>query len=410
MQIFEVAWGAVIISSVIQRIKNLYHGFSALLANVWYRWPSRKLRVVGVTGTDGKTTTVTLIDHILSVAGKKSGFISTVEAKIDNQKIPGGLHTTTPDPWQLQRLVKLAVDRGLEFLVLEASSHGLDQHRLAGINFQVGVLTNVTREHLDYHRTYQRYLQAKAKLFKRSKIVVLNKDDDSYSLLVKHYKLRVKSYAIKKQADFTPKNFKFTTKLPGEYNQYNCLAAIATCSALGIDKKLIQEAVASFKGVKGRMEEVEAGQPFRIFVDFAHTPNGLRQVLQATRPLVAKQGRLIVVFGSAGRRDVGKRPLMGQVAGELADEIILTADDSRDEPTERIIDQIAQGTSKKVQKIPDRRQAIQAALKMAKNGDVVLLCGKGHERSLTIGNQELPWDEKKTVLEIWQKISRSMVS
>lgn len=400
---------------MLRKIKNLYHWLAALLANVWYGWPSRQLKMVGVTGTDGKTTTVTLIDHILTAAGYQSGFISTVEAKIGRQKIAASLHTTTPGPWQLQKLIKLAANQGLAYLVLEVSSHGLDQHRLAGINFAVGVLTNVTHEHLDYHQTYENYLQAKAKLFQESKIAILNKDDQSFrrlnsQLITRNSRTgKLVTYGIKKAADFTPKSFPFTTKLPGEYNQYNCLAAVAVCSRLGIDQKTIRKAVAEFAGVQGRLEEVKAGQPFRVFVDFAHTPNGLRQVLRAARPMVAKGGQLIVVFGSAGRRDVSKRPLMGQAAGQLADKVILTADDSRDEPTAQIIEQIARGCPR-ARRIPDRREAMTTALRLARKGDVVLLCGKGHERSLTLGKQEVPWDEKQITAAIWRKISQDVVS
>lgn len=426
--------GLAIILPVLRKIKNLYHWFSAILANTYFGRPSRKLKVVGVTGTDGKTTTVTLIDHILTTAGKKSGFVSTVESQIAGQKIAASLHTTTPDPWQLQKLIRLAVDQGLEYLVLEVSSHGLDQHRLAGINFEVGVLTNVTHEHFDYHKTYQNYLLAKAKLFQRSKTVILNKDDRSFKILKskipphrwagKNQKSKIIAYSVKKQADFTPDNFQFTTELPGEHNRYNCLAAIAAASALGADKQIMQKAVASFAGVRGRMEAVKAGQPFKIFVDFAHTPNGLRQVLRAARPMVGKGGKLTVVFGSAGRRDVSKRPLMGKWAGKLADVVILTTDDPRDEPVYQINKQIAAGirslryhdTYHDIKgggylEIADRDQAIKAAFTIAKKGDVVLLCGKGHERSLTIGRQEIPWDEKQAAVRAWREVSsQSMVS
>jgi len=387
-----------------QKIKNIYHWLIAIAANICYGWPSRKLKVIGVTGTDGKTTTVTLLAHILQQAGYQVDYVSTVKAT--------GLHTTTPDPWQLQRLLRRMTDRKIEYVVIEVTSHGLDQHRLAGINFAAGVITNVTHEHLDYHKTYENYLAAKAKLFRKSRIAILNRDDQSYEkteLRIKNKESRMITYAIKKTADFTPKNFKFKTKLPGEYNQYNCLAAIAAATALGVEKDKIRRAVASFEGVKGRMEAINAGQSFKIFVDFAHTPNGLRQALQTARAMKVKRGRLIVLSGAAGRRDASKRPLMGQALCELADQVILTSEDPRDEDPDKIIDQITRGCRQKAKVIreADRHRAIANALSLARAGDVVLFCGKGHEQSMAVGKKDLPWDEAAIVSKTMRKILKS---
>ncbi len=391
---------------MIRKLKNFVHLIRAILANIYWRFPSRKLIVIGVTGTDGKTTTVHLIHHILRNAGEKADLISTVSAP--------GLHTTTPDPWTLQKLLRQMVHRGIKYVVLEATSHGLDQHRLWGVKFYAGVITNVTHEHLDYHKTYENYLRAKVKLFRHVKIAVLNRDDESF----KNLKFKIKNsklitYGIKNEADFTPKSFTFKTLLPGEYNQYNCLAAIAVTSALGIPPEKIRKAVASFRGVIGRMEEINEGQNFKVIVDFAHTPNGLENVLTTLQRLKTKDQRLIAVFGCAGLRDVAKRPMMGEIAGRLADVAVLTAEDPRTEDVNKIIDQIALGCKKaggregrSFFRIPDRRQAIRFAIqKLAKKGDIVIICGKGHERSMCFGKTEYPWSDQKEARKALKKLN-----
>lgn len=419
---------------MIRKLKNFIHLLQAVLANIYWQSPSRKMIVVGVTGTDGKTTTVHLIHHILKTAGKKADLISTVCAP--------GLHTTTPDPWILQKLLRKMADKGVNYVVLEATSHGLDQHRLFGVKFYASVITNVTHEHLDYHKTYENYLEAKAKLFRGVRVAVLNRDDKSYQYLnVKCQKSNVKcvSYGIKHRADFTPKSFPFKTKLPGEYNQYNCLAAIALTSALGISPAKIRQAVASFGGVVGRMEEIDEGQNFKVIVDFAHTPNGLENALKTVLELKSKnfspagrQAKLIVVFGCAGLRDREKRPMMGEIAGRLADLVVLTAEDPRTEDVNEIIEQIAKGClrsgvregdwpnnwsnwsnwqkkGKWFFRIPDRRQAIRFAIqKLAKKGDIVIICGKGHERSMCFGKTEYPWSDQKEARKALKELKRNV--
>lgn len=381
---------------MIRKLKNTVHLLQAILANLIYAFPSRKLTVIGVTGTDGKTTTVHLIHHILSLAGLKADLISTVSAP--------GLHTTTPDSMVLQRLIRQAVDRGTKYLVLETTSHGLDQHRLWGVKFQIGVITNVTHEHLDYHQTYENYLAAKAKLLSGVGTAILNRDDKSYPYLksqCQNSKAKIATYGLKNAADFTPRNFKFQTSLPGAYNQYNCLAAIATSVALGVKADKIRKAVASFKGVIGRMEEIIEGQNFRFIVDFAHTPNGLENVLKTLKLLVPKRSSLIAVFGCAGLRDARKRPMMGEIASRLADMAVLTAEDPRTEDVNDIIEQISVGCrkaggreGKTFFRVPDRREAIKFAIGLAKKGDIVVICGKGHERSMCFGTTEHPWGDQ----------------
>jgi len=430
-----------------------FHLPKAFFASLYYRFPARKLKIIGVTGTDGKTTTVNLIYHILNFAGKKAGVVSTVSTKIGQEEIDIGFHVTAPDPRLLQKLLREMVDEKIEYAVLEATSHGLDQNRLFGLNFEIGVITNITREHLDYHKTYENYLKAKAKLLYASKLTVLNKDDQSYNnLKLKIKNLKLITYGIKNKADFTPEAFPFKTLLPGEYNQYNCLAAIAVASQLGISQKTIQEAVASFEGVTGRMEPVNEGQDFKVIIDFAHTPNALEEVLKTLRsqkparqaspackrlalsgrpgeaggskvPLrprseasKSQKSRLIVVFGAAGLRDQGKRPIMGEIACRLADLVVLTAEDPRTEDVNDIINQIAGGCEgvgarlaevgesrrgiegKTYFKIPDRQEAINLAIqKLAKKGDTVIICGKGHEKSMCFGEVEYPWLDQEAV-------------
>jgi len=393
-----------VINEQIGRLKNLKHFLEAILALIIYRYPGRQLKVIGVTGTDGKTTTVHLIYHLLNTADKKVAFISTVGAKIGKKEIDTGFHVTTPNPWHVQKILRQLVNQKIEYVVLESTSHGLDQHRLLGCNFSIGVLTNITHEHLDYHRTFKRYLKAKAKLFKNVKIAILNRDDKHFNYLKRvAKKAQVISYGIKKKADFTPQNFKFKTSLVGEYNQYNCLAAIATASSLGIEEKVIRKAIQSFKPVKGRMEEIKEGQKFRVIVDFAHTPNSLKQTLKTLRSQIPSKSRLITVFGCAGERDREKRPMMGKIATELADLTVLTAEDPRTEDVDEIINQIAKGCQKgggvedkTFFRVPDRQEAINFAIqKLAKKNDIVVICGKGHEKSICFGKKELPWRDQK---------------
>ena len=397
---------------MIRKIKNFWHLLQAIFANIVYRFPSRQLIVIGVTGTDGKTTTVHLIHHILVKAGKKADLISTISAP--------GLHTTTPDSMMLQKMLRKMVNKRMEYVVLESSSHGLDQNRLWGVRYETGVVTNITHDHLDYHKTINNYRAAKAKLFRGVKIAVLNRDDQSYEYLVSSIKYKVSriiTYGIKNPADFTPTNFSFKTGLPGDYNQYNCLAAIAAVKSLGIADGQIRRAISSFKGVIGRMEEIKEDQNFRVIIDFAKTASGLESVLKTLNSQLVirnqKTGRLIVVFGSAGLRDVAKRVMMGEVGAKLADISILTAEDPRTEDVNKIIEQIAQGCvrgggieKKSFFRISDRRKAIKFAINLAKKGDIVVLCGKGHERSMCYGNKESPWNEHTEVRRVLIKLKK----
>lgn len=381
-----------------QKIINLFkHLPLALLAVLYYRYPAKKLKVIGVTGTDGKTTTSTLIYEILKKAGLKTALISTVSAKIGSKELSTGFHVTSANPWELQRLLRLIADKGFKYVVLEVTSHGLDQYRLLESNFSIGVVTNITHEHLDYHKTWENYLKAKAKLFKMTQFSILNKDDKSFSQLEKAASEKIITYSLEK-GDITPKKFPFKTKLLGDYNLSNCLAAIAVAKVLRVKDKIIRQAVFDFKGVVGRMDEIEMGQNFRVFVDFAHTPNALKNALKTLKAL--KPNKLIAVFGCAGLRDKTKRPMMGRIACQLADKIVLTAEDPRTEDVNQIIEEISRGCKNKAKicKKPDRQGAIDFAItNLAKKGDIIGIFGKGHEQSMCFGVKEYSWSDHKAV-------------
>lgn len=347
-----------------QKLKNIYHLFQAILANIIYGFPSRKLKVIGITGTDGKTTTTHLIAHILKTAGKKVSFVSSVVAS--------GFHVTTPSPFALQKLLKQSVDNHDEYFVLETTSHALDQNRVWGINYEIGVITNITHEHLDYHKTYENYAKTKLKLLKMAKIGIKN----------------------------TGKIASIIKKIPNltKFNQYNYSTAYTVCQELGLSDEIILKAMKSFQLPKGRLDLVY-DKDFKVIIDFAHTPNALLQLLPEIRKKYLQQSRrLIHVFGSAGLRDFTKRSLMGEASDKFSDIIILTEEDYRIEDLEKICQQIASGIKdKNYQIIPDRQQAINQAIKVAKKNDVVVITGKGHESSLCRGKIEYPWDEYEAV-------------
>jgi len=390
---------------VIQKLKNFKHLLTALFALSLYRYPAKNLKVIGVTGTDGKTTTVNLVYHLLNEAGLRVMMISTLGAKIGKKKIKTGYHITTPEPLKIQRLLQQAVEEKIEYAVLEATSHGLDQFRLLGCHFMVGVVTNVTNEHLDYHRSWKNYLQAKAKLFQGVKYAVLNKNDRSFDFLrlkAEEEKAKIITYALDGQADFTLKSFPFKTRLIGEFNQLNCLAALAVAKIFKIPDQKIRQALWSFKPLKGRLEEIKSKKGFKVFVDFAHTPAAFKQVIPTVRKLT--RGRIIHVFGCTGDRDWQKRPVMGELAAKLSDLIILTHEDTYLEAPEKIIGEIEPGVKrggkilgKTYWKLTRREEAIKKAIEMAQKGDSVLITGVGHQLSLNIGGQEVPWSDQEKV-------------
>jgi UDP-N-acetylmuramoyl-L-alanyl-D-glutamate--2,6-diaminopimelate ligase len=417
------------------RVPNAREAWGWLCA-AWHDFPSRQLILVGVTGTDGKTTTVNLIYSVLCAAGLNTGMISTVNARIGEQENDTGLHTTTPDAPDVQAYLARMVEAGATHAVLEVTSHGLAQHRVAGCDFDVAVVTNVTHEHLDAHGSLEAYQRAKAQLFEglmRSfrkpevpKVAVLNRDDDSFRYLSPIPVDRRDTYSISTSADVTAHSVQFfpgrtcftlrtpigqapiETSLVGAFNVSNVLAAASAGVALGVGLAAIQEGVAALRGVPGRMERIEAGQGFLAIVDFAHTPNALLRALQTARTMTRKiaghDGRVIVVFGCAGLRDREKRTMMGRVAGKWADLVVVTAEDPRTESLDEIMAaSVAAATAEgkreglDLWRVPDRGQAILLACQQARAGDVVIACGKGHEQSMCFDTVEYPWDDREAM-------------
>lgn len=408
----------------------------ATLAAAFYDFPSRRLRLIGVTGTDGKTTTTHLIYHVLRQAGMHPGMVSTVNAHIGDQDLDTGLHVTTPDAPDVQRYLAQMVETGCDVAVLETTSHGLHQGRLAACDFDVAVVTNVTHEHLDYHGTWQAYLDAKAILFRslatsasklivepdatrlQPKVAVLNADDASYVPLrsipvdaqISYAVHSVAADVVAESIAFLPGRTTFLARTPvgtvsvesplaGMFNVYNCLAAISAALAIGLPLEHVAAAIATLPGVDGRMERIDRGQDFVAIVDFAHTPASLKRALEAVRLMT--HGRILAVFGSAGLRDALKRPLMAETAIQLADVTYLTAEDPRTESLELILAQMAEGATRAggvegttFFRIPDRTRAIQVAVDQAQPDDVVLVCGKGHEQSMCFGTIEHPWRDQ----------------
>lgn len=387
---------------MIRKIKNFYHLFIAIFANIIFLFPGRKLKVIGVTGTDGKTTTASLIYHILKENGKKTSLLTSIGAFIGEKEYQTGFHVTTPSPFALQRFLKKAVSGKSEYFVIEVTSHAIDQYRIWGIPFKIGVLTNITNEHLDYHKTFDKYLKTKLKLLRISDVAIVNGDDKSYDLLSDAKKRKNEhsylTYGLFSDSKINLKNFPFESEvLAGDFNKQNALAAISVGKFLGIPDEKIRKAIKTFKMPLGRLDFVYK-KDFSVVIDFAHTPNAFDQLLRSLRPIV--KGRLIHVFGSAGQRDQAKRPLMGEISGKFADVIILTSEDPRAENENTIIEEIASGIKVKdriVLRISDRKEAINEAIQMAKALDLVVITGKGHEKSMTFGKKDTPWDEYEAV-------------
>jgi len=401
----------------------------AHLSAAFYGFPARYLTVIGVTGTDGKTTTSNLIFQILLAAELRAGIISTVNAVIGNEILDTGFHVTTPEAPDVQRFLNRMATSGLTHVVLESTSHGLAQHRVTGCEFDIGVVTNITHEHLDYHGSYEGYRAAKARLFTdlaltrekthgNPRLGILNRDDASYEFLCSVTPVKTLAYGLSSGADvraeeieYRPDGMSFIAVGPGfrqpiqcnllgDFNISNCLAAIAaTVVGLGLEPEAAARGIRALQGVPGRMETIHLGQDFTAIVDFAHTPNALRVALQTVRKLTA--GRVIAVFGSAGLRDRAKRRLMAEVSVDLADFTILTAEDPRTESLDQILAEMADAAARRggvegetFIRVPDRGEAIRRAVQLAQPGDLLVTCGKGHEQSMCFGTTEYTWDDR----------------
>ena len=422
----------------------------AWLSAAMYGFPSRHLVAIGVTGTDGKTTTTNLIFQVLRSAGVRVGMLSTIKASIGESEEPLALHVTTPEAPVIQRYLRKMVDAGLTHCVLEVTSHSLAQHRVDAIEFDLAVLTNITHEHMDYHGNFQGYLDAKARLFRAidgpawnlravnekkeqiEKSTLLNLDDRSYDLVSPLIQAKQYTYSIRPAGDIVAEEISYSashtsyklrlpddagygypvkSSLAGEFNVYNTLAAAGVGHLLGLSPEEISRGIGTIDVLSGRMEVIDGGQDFHVIVDFAHTPNAMEKAISAARSMT--DGRIITVFGSAGKRDVDKRRLMAEISARDADHTVLTAEDPRTESLDGILRMMADGCANQGRiegrdfwRVPDRGQAIYFALSLARANDLVLICGKGHEQSMCFAAVEYPWDDRqatRTALEVLQK-------
>ncbi len=398
----------------------------ALASANFYEHPTRAMLLVGVTGTDGKTTTTTMLHRILMGAGIQAGAITTVDVRIGDAVEANESRQTTPEAPDIQALLARMRDEGARCVVLETSSHGLALQRVTGCQYDVAVFTNIAHEHLDFHKTEAAYREAKARLVDLTaaavdkgipKTAVLNRDDPSYPYLAQRRIAQQLTYGVQLDADLkatridaSPKGIRFEATTPsgnlevalrlgGRWNVYNALAAASAALTLRVPLDQVKAGLESVDTVTGRMEAVDVGQPFSVVIDYAHTPQSLEKVLRELRPVT--RGRLIAVFGSAGERDREKRAWMGEIAARLADYAVFTNEDPREEDARQVIDEIAAGAEEvgwrsgpNYVSIEDRGEAIAHAVEQAQPGDTLLLAGKGHERSIFIGREKLPWDER----------------
>jgi UDP-N-acetylmuramoyl-L-alanyl-D-glutamate--2,6-diaminopimelate ligase len=398
----------------------------ALISSAFFGHPTRSMVVIGVTGTDGKTTTTTMIQQMLSSAGRHAGSMSTVDIRLGDEVSLNESRQTTLEALEIQEQLARMRDNGIQDAVIETSSHGLALQRVAGCEYDIAVFTNIAHEHLDFHRTIEAYREAKAQLIDLTaqsaekglvKTAILNRDDPSYAYLSTRPIGRRMTYGVQLDADLKASRVEasvggllveastplgpLTLKLPvsGRWNASNALAAAATGVAIGLSLEEIRHGLERFAGVSGRMERVDLGQPFAVIIDYAHTPQSLEKVLRELRGVT--RGKLIAVFGSAGDRDRDKRPWMGEIAARLSDYAVFTNEDPREEDAGVILNEIAAGAEEvgwkegeNYARIEDRSEAIVQAVRRAGPGDTVLLAGKGHERSILVGRGKVPWDER----------------
>lgn len=401
----------------------------ALISSAFFHHPTRAMVVIGVTGTDGKTTTTTMIQHMLLSSGRRAGSMSTVDIRLGTEINANDSRQTTLEALEIQEQLARMRDSGIQDVVIETSSHGLALQRVSGCDYDVAVFTNIAHEHLDFHRTIEAYREAKASLIDLTaqsapkglaKTAILNRDDPSYGYLVRRPIARQVTYGVQLDADLKAQRVEpsaeglqveattplgplaFHLAVSGRWNAANALAAAATGIALGLSLDEIRKGLETYTGVSGRMERVDLGQPFAVIIDYAHTPQSLEKVLRELR--LVTSGKLIAVFGSAGDRDREKRPWMGEIAARLSDYAVFTNEDPREEDAGVILDEIAAGAEEvgwkvgvNYARIEDRQKGIAHAVRRAAPGDTILLAGKGHERSILVGRGKQPWDERAAV-------------
>ena len=380
-----------------------YHFLLVFFGALLYRFPSRKLKVIGVTGTNGKTTVVNLTTEILEKAGYKTASLSSIKFKIADKERPNTLKMTMPGRFKLQRFLRQAVGAGCQYAILEVTSEGIKQYRHKFINFDIAVFTNLTPEHIEAHHGFENYKKAKGKLFQTTKgIHVINIDDKNADYFLKFPADKKYTYGLN-QGDINNKDIQLKLRLPGDFNIYNALAATCVGLSQGVNLETCKKILEKVEGIPGRMEEV-VFQPFKVFVDYAFTPDALEKVYQTLKP---KNAKMLCVLGSCGGgRDKWKRPVLGKIAAQYCDKIILTNEDPYDEDPMEIIKQVAEGAEGKAEKILDRREAIKKALKFTQTGDVVVITGKGCEPWLCVANgKKIPWDDRKVVREELKKLN-----
>ena len=420
----------VLPKSALVGLEKSYRKSRAKIISARFGNPARDLRVIAVTGTNGKTTTVNFLNEILKEAGYRTAMFSTANIEIAGEQTVNDTNSTTATVARLQKFFRDAKKADVEFALIEATSHALDQYKFEGVPIEMAIMTNLTQDHLDYHKTMENYAAAKAKLFEMNpNFMVLNADDEWFDYFNNFAAESQKiTYGEGESADVKIEKFKLykkgseanlridnnveleiATNLPGEFNIYNMTAAAAGAYLLGISLKDIQEGIANLEGVSGRFEYATPGLPFDTIVDYAHTPDALEKLLKSAKEI--SKNRTILVFGACGDRDREKRPIMGKVAQDLADRIIITDEENYTEDATQIREEIISGISKKndklpanIQEIPDRKEAIRKALQIAGKGDIVLITGLGHEVYRVIDGEKTPWNDTQIVREIAQEI------
>lgn len=420
----------VLPKSALVELERTYRKSRAKVVAARYGNPARDLRVIAVTGTNGKTTTVNFLNEILKEAGYKTAMFSTANIEIAGVQTVNDTNSTTATVSKLQKFFHDAKKADVEFALIEATSHALDQYKFAGVPIEMAIMTNLTQDHLDYHKTMENYATAKAKLFEmQPRFIVLNTDDkyfdyfnkfeaseqkitygesDLAEVKIKSFKLYKKGSEAKLRIDNNVA-LEIATNLPGEFNVYNMTAAAAGAYLLGISLQDIQEGIANLEGISGRFQYATSDLPFEVVVDYAHTPDALEKLLQTSKKIT--KNRTILVFGACGDRDREKRPIMGKIAQDLADRIIVTDEENYTEDAKQIREEVIAGFSKKngklpanIQEIPDRKEAIRKALQIAGKGDTVLITGLGHEVYRIIDGEKTPWNDTEIVREISKEI------
>lgn len=392
-----------------------YHFLKSFIFGAKYKFPAKNLRVIGVTGTNGKTTTSFLIWKMLNEAGHKTGIMTTVAWGVDKLEKQYE-HMTTVDSKTLNERISKIKEQGAEFLVLEVTSHAMAQFRTLGVPIEIAVFTNLTHEHLDYHKTFENYRDAKRKLFKKAEFGVINADDKTAKYFMKDVSEYV-TYGIEKGmkkagkvellvsgVEYECDGMKIRTQIPGKFNVYNSLAAMCVGERLGLSKEEIEKGISSLEAVEGRMNRIQLGQDFEVIVDYAHTPDALEKVFESVR---GAKGKIIAIHGGAGRRDESTREPRGEILGKNADIVIITEDDSRDEDPEKIAKKFVQGAEKVGKKLEkdlfielDREKAIKRAIFHAKKGDLVLVLGKGHEKTILRKEGAVPFEDLKVAEKV----------